>query len=388
MEFFNSLASQFHAFVLSVAMFIQVIIGVYFPTTTTTVVVTPPALGQTATTSVATSTVVHQATTTARAIVAKSATVISPKPAIKATTPPSASTPVAEPTTILIPTEQLNSQTRPSLVNILCTTKAGGSFAPISGSGVIIDTRGVILTNAHVAQFFLLRDYSTPGNIQCVVRTGSPATPTYTAELLYLPPAWVNANASQITSQQAMGTGENDFAFLRITGTVSSNIALPSTFPSLAMSTAAPAAGTQVLLAAYPAGFLDGATIQMNLYASSALSAVQELYTFNDPTNVDLIALGGSVVAQSGSSGGAVVSASSGKLVGLIATESEGTTTSSRILNAITLAHINRSLVATGFGGISGLLSANLQQQSIDFAAETAPGEIKTIEAVLNKVNR
>ena len=29
----------------------------------------------------------------------------------------------------------------------------------ISGSGVIIDSRGVILTNAHLAEYFLLKDY-------------------------------------------------------------------------------------------------------------------------------------------------------------------------------------------------------------------------------------
>ena len=383
MEFFNSFTSQLHAFVLSLALFIQTIIGVY--TTNTTVVVTPAPLAQPAS-----STPVVVAAASSSLPLPKATAVVVAKPIAKAdpATPaiPTPATPVAP--VALIPTEQLNSQTRPSVVNILCTTRAGGSFAPISGSGIVIDSRGVILTNAHVAQYFLLRDYGSPGNIQCVVRTGSPAAPMYTAELLYLPPSWVNANAAQIISQQAIGTGENDFAFLRITGTVSSSVIQPASYPALAMSSAEPSVGTQVLLAAYPAGLLGGNTIQTNLYASSAVSSVQDLYTFNDPKKVDLVALGGTVVAQSGSSGGAVVSAESGKLIGLIATESQGTTTSSRILNAITIAYINRSLMSLGLGGITGLLSANLQQQSLDFASETAPGEIKTLSDVLNKVNR
>jgi len=275
------------------------------------------------------------------------------------------------------------------LVNILCTTKAGGSFEPISGSGVIIDTRGVILTNAHVGQFFLLANYGSPGNVQCVVRTGSPATPAYTAELLYLPPPWVEANSSQIISQEAMGTGENDYSFLLITGPVSSGTPYPASFPALVMNTSDPSINTNVFLAAYPAGFLGGTTIQMDLYASSALSMVQTLYTFENPSNVDLISLGGTVVAQSGSSGGAVINAGTGSLIGIITTETQGTTTASRDLNAITIAHINRSLTALGQDGIAGLLSTgNLQQEAADFNATVAPSETQTLEAVLNKASR
>ena len=252
----------------------------------------------------------------------------------------------------------------------------------------MVDTRGVVLTNAHVGQFFLLANYGSPGNIQCIVRTGSPAEPAYSAELLYLPPPWVNANASQITSQQAMGTGENDYSFLLITGPASPTLPFPSSFAALAMTGSNPGINDPVFLAAYPAQLLGGNTIQTDLYASSALSTVQELFTFNDPSNIDLISLGGTVVAQSGSSGGAVVSATSGKLVGIIATESQGATTASRDLNAITIAHINRSLTSLGKGGITTLLSGDLTQEANDFNTNTAPSETQTLEAVLNKISR
>jgi hypothetical protein len=153
------------------------------------------------------------------------------------------------------------------------------------------------------------------------------------------------------------------------------------------MSTSDPSANTNVFLAAYPAGFLGGTTIQTNLYATSALSTVQELYTFNDPSQVDLVSLGGTVVAQSGSSGGAVINAANGSLIGIITTETQGTTTSSRDLNAITLAHVNRSLTALGQGGIVGMLVGNVSEKASTFNDFIAPSETQTLEAVLNKAS-
>jgi hypothetical protein len=383
MGFFNSLPGYVHAFVLSLALFIQVLMGTV--SNHTVVTVSPPALPQSvATTSLPTLSIKTASSTSAKVPAKTNNVPVSTTQPVKpvAIAPPAAPVP-----TTLIPVDQLNAQTRASLVNILCTTKAGGSFEPISGSGVIIDTRGVILTNAHVGQFFLIVNYGSPGNVQCVVRTGSPATPAYTAELLYLPPSWIEANASQIISQQATGTGENDYAFLLITGPAATGMPYPSTFPALPMSVSDPSVNTNVFLAAYPAGFLGGTTIQMDLYASSALSTVQELYTFDNPSNVDLVSLGGTVVAQSGSSGGAVVNATTGGLLGIITTETQGTTTSSRDLNAITLAHINRSLTALGQGGIAGMLAGDVSEKANNFNTTIAPSETQTLETVLNKAS-
>lgn len=265
-----------------------------------------------------------------------------------------------------------NTQTRAALVNILCITKAGGYFRPISGSGVFISSAGVVLTNAHVGQYFLLKDYPTPDNVQCVIRTGSPATPKYTARLLFLSPEWITKNADQIVSQQAMGTGENDFVFLLITGTVDGSPP-PTRFPYIPITTDEPAPGDPILLAAYPAGFLEGSTIEMSLYASSAVTNVTDVFTFNKDT-VDLISVGGTVVSQAGSSGGAAVRTQDGALTGLIATASEGTTTASRDLRAITLAHINRSLKNEGQGGLLSLLTKNLSDQADYFNAKIVPG--------------
>ena len=51
---------------------------------------------------------------------------------------------------------ELNQKTRAALVNVLCTTLRSGSFEPLSGSGVIVDSRGVVLTNAQTHGLSLL----------------------------------------------------------------------------------------------------------------------------------------------------------------------------------------------------------------------------------------
>lgn len=288
----------------------------------------------------------------------------------------------------LLPQSIINDASRAALVNIFCKTKTGGYLYPISGSGVLITKNGVILTNAHVGQYFLLRDYPVPGNVDCIVRTGSPAQATYQAELLYLPPAWIDANASQIIAQESMGTGQDDYSFLRITSPINTSASLPATFPALPMTTDDPSQQEPVLLASYPAGFLSGITIETNLYISTVLTQVADVFAFDHRGYADLLSLGGSLVAQAGSSGGAVVRQQDGALQGIIATEtasSTTTSTSARDLHAITLGHIDRSLQEEGVGGIASLLTGDIQAKANGFANNTAPAERKKLVDFLNK---
>src|SRR3989344_526648 len=177
---------------------------------------------------------------------------------------------------------------------------------PISASGTIIDPRGVILTNAHVAQYFLLRNYPRKDYVECVVRTGSPARALYVAELLYLPPVWVTDNASDIALPHPTGTGENDYAFLLITGRTDPSASLPASFPYLPAHDANPKRGDPIFLAAYPAGFLSGINIEIALYLSSAYATVQELYVFDaDDQWIDLFSIPGTIESDGRASGAA-----------------------------------------------------------------------------------
>jgi S1-C subfamily serine protease len=288
--------------------------------------------------------------------------------AISATLPASNTQPKTSLSTSTAPKpvnfENINLATRQTVVNILCTSKNGGLFEPLSGSGVIIDPRGIILTNAHIAQYLLLKDYGQKDFLTCIARTGSPAVPAYTLKLLYISPEWVRDNYKVITSTKPTGTGENDFALIEITGPTNTNANLPTVFQALKIDTNEKniKEGNPVVLVGYPAGFLGGIAIQRDLYIVSTVVNIGERYTFRTGA-LDAFSLGGSPVAQQGSSGGAVVGAES-KLLGIIVTSTEAAETSGRDLDAISLAHINRSFASTTGITLVSLLNSNLSELS------------------------
>lgn len=267
-----------------------------------------------------------------------------------------------------LPFADINTVTRSALVNIFCTPHGGG-LHPISGSGVIIDPRGVILTNAHVAQYVLLSE-SAQVNLDCAIRMGSPASAQYIAQVLYIPSAWISLHASEINNAHPLGTGEHDYALLTITAAANGS-PLPPTFPSVSPDTREAIAfvDDDVLVASYPAELAAG-SVQMSLYPASSVTTIDRLFTFGTGS-VDVVSVGGVIEAQSGSSGGAIVNAW-GRLVGLITTTSEGTTTSERDLRAITASYINRDLLAQSGGGLSSLLAGDILQKTEDFTAHGA----------------
>lgn len=323
------------------------------------------------------------ATTTPAVVAAATTTPPKPKPVnarkpASATSTPPAPTPILPPTPApILPlpsatsTESTSDKVRDSLVNIVCTAAAGSGFDSISASGVIIDGRGVILTNSHVAQFLLLKDYPSPGYLSCVVRTGSPAYPRYTAELLFVAPDWISQNAYKITETEPLGNGEHDYALLRITGTVSSSVQMPASFPFLHVSTDPPVQSENVLVAAYPAGFLGGITIATSLYAASANSHVGDVYTFGGNT-LDLFSVGGTVVDQQGSSGGAVTD-QNGTLLGLIVTATQAADTSSRDLRAIATSYIIGDFQKEAGVSLESYLEGDIAAEAHAFQNGTAP---------------
>lgn len=260
---------------------------------------------------------------------------------------------------------------RSALVNIICYVPEGTRLHSISGSGVFIDSKGIILTNAHIAQYFLLANR----DISCVIRSGSPATKSYSAALIYIPHAWLQANASVLTQTAPSGTGEYDFALLAVTksATVAS---LPTQFPSLSLAQTPPQKDAPVIIASYGAQFLSSSQIQSSLFPIIVFGAVKDVFTFAKNT-IDVVALGGSVAAQEGSSGGGVANAF-GELAGTITTSTIEGDTSTRSLSAITASYI-RAAYASETGNALDLLLAEPTSISV---ANFAP-QIPALEALL-----
>ncbi len=330
----------------------------------------------------ATTTEINLATTTLTATTTEVKT--EEKLSIKTETKKAAS--IAPTTTPLLPVPppeppadfvKINEYARKAVVNILCSTKSG-ALSPISGTGVVISPDGIILTNAHVGQYLLLKDIYGKDYIDCVIRVGSPAYPTYKANLVYISPVWVNNNKSILKSQDPKGTGENDFAFLKITEMIDGS-KLPDNFDYIVSNVREVINENEpVILVSYPAGFLGGLSIIQGLSVASSVTTIQKIYTYKERT-VDLISIGGTILSQKGASGGAVIDRN-GTLLGIITTSSDAITTSNRDLRAITLSYINRDLQVEQNITLNNFLSIDLDQFSKNFLENTAPGLIKMIK--------
>lgn len=258
-----------------------------------------------------------------------------------------------------------------ALVNIMCYVPAGSSLHSMSGSGVIVDPKGIILTNAHVAQYFLLADHK----VSCTIRAGIPATDSYEASLIYISPAWLRANTTVLTETSPSGTGEYDFAFLAITKSAAIE-PLPSLFPFIPLAKNPVLPNTPVVIASYGAQFLESNQIQSSLFPTLVYGLVKEVLTFNMNT-IDVLVFDGSAVAQEGSSGGGVAD-KNGELVGTITTSVVEGDISTRSLSAVTASYI-RAEYANETGTALDLLLAKPVAASV---ADFAP-QIPVLESIL-----
>ncbi len=299
---------------------------------------------------------------------------VSKAKAVPTQSPKSTTVAAPLPTPVPVTNAQLDAAAtalRGALVNILCYASQGSSVHSISGSGVFIDPKGIILTNAHIGQYFLLADR----DVSCAIRAGSPAVNKYIATLIYISPPWIQKNASVITQDAPSGTGEYDFALLAVTKSATSEV-LPAAFPYLPLAKNPPLQNTPVIIASYGAQFLESSQIQSSLFPIIVFGSIKDVFTFAKNT-IDVLALGGSAAAQEGSSGGGVADAF-GSLVGTITTSTVEGATNTRSLSAITASYI-RAEYATETGEALDLLLAKSTATSV---TNFAP-RIKELEAII-----
>jgi S1-C subfamily serine protease len=258
--------------------------------------------------------------------------------------------------------EAVDAAARKALVNILCSSRTQGNS--ISGSGIIVSDAGLILTNAHIAEYVLLQD-SGKSDFSCVARVGSPATYAWRIETTYLPSSWVESHAAEIRDYVQRGTGEHDFALVRITSAWEGGAAkkpFPFVTPDPREGVGFP--GDTTINVSYASELVSGSA-RRGLHPLSAYAPISSLLTFASST-ADLLQFKGVVSAQSGSSGGGVINAW-GRLIGVIVTTSEGATTGERIMHAITTAHIDRSLISLTGIGLTETLARNPEDLTKEF---------------------
>jgi hypothetical protein len=266
-------------------------------------------------------------------------------------------------------TETAPAAVEDALVNILCKYHADGGTLTTTGSGVFIDTKGVILTNAHVAQFLLLSE--APEDAECIVRQGSPATPRYRAELLYLSPLWVGANAQEIDAQTPTGTGEYDYALLFVTEAVEGD--LPKEFPALRFDTSSRQPGEleDLRSAGYPAASFaaHGASAQLRPVVDE--TTLVRRFTFGSGSP-DLISMSGSSVGEHGSSGGPVLDGDN-TVIGLIVTEGNPERDGARSLRALTLSYVDAAIKEEAGFGLDAMLKGDIKKRAAIFTNALAP---------------
>ena len=136
------------------------------------------------------------------------------------------------------------------------------------------------------------------------------------------------------------GTGEYDYALLKI------EAPLGTVYPHLTIATETdkiPQSGS-VIVAGYPAGYITLEGLLNNLAQQLTESHIQDTYTFAY-TTYDLMSIPAGALAQRGISGG-VVTDTTGKVIGIVATAERRQPAQNSVVNAVTFSHINNSFKA------------------------------------------
>ena len=237
--------------------------------------------------------------------------------------PPATTTP-----TPLPPSDaELYARISGAAVQIFCT-------APdklYSASGVIVNSGGLILTNAHVAEIV-----KNVGEANCTARHGNPAWEFSGVQHVY------TANAEP----KIPGTtvSQRDFAFLRL-------VAPREQFGSAAVAVLLVVEGVSLYTLGYPSEFLQNITAFSNSNLVFSRLRIDNYADLDgDLTTVEGYVSKGGLALQQGSSGTALFDGE-GRILGIIFATTKGTTTADREGVALAMPYINRIMkLETGQG--------------------------------------
>lgn len=242
------------------------------------------------------------------------------------------------PTQTVFESNKTEFNVRDVVVNILCMEKTSAYTRLSTGSGVIISSSGLILTNAHVTFPFLKSSQFGNSTYSCSVRRENIPNFGYGAELVYYPVDWLKDNIEIIKDPSPIGTGENDYSLLQITGSLGPSPKNSSfTHASTNVSLSDLKKDISVTAAGYPSSNSGVFEIDTKPGLKVAQTKITDFFTFHSKS-FDVLQTGVNDVAHRGSSGGGIFNQDN--LYGIVVTTNSNSQGS--YINALTLPYIKK----------------------------------------------
>ncbi len=222
-----------------------------------------------------------------------------------------------------------------AVIQIFCK----GEKETFSASGVIVNSRGLVLTNAHVAGIV-----KRVGESSCQARRDNPASPFGKITVVFQADT-----AKKITDTEVP---QRDVAFLKI-----SEASRDFTFADLSLENARE--GETLLTLGYPSEFLASISAELN---SNLVFSVLRVDGFTDidgeKTTAEGYVFRGGLALQQGSSGTALVNRQ-GKVVGLIFATTKAKTTDDRQGIGLMVSYINKIMQLETGQDLEEFIAAN-----------------------------
>ncbi|OGF51900.1 hypothetical protein A2739_01420 [Candidatus Giovannonibacteria bacterium RIFCSPHIGHO2_01_FULL_43_100] len=262
---------------------------------------------------------------------------------LKTIPPPPAPSPTATPPPA-VKSADIYNKALGAVLNVFCLDRKANTY--IFGSASIIQSKGYILTNGHLAMHF------KDPNTECLLRKGSPARNFARAKVVWLPDQTPKIGVSEIP--------KNDGAILKITE-LSDGSPLPENFEYFDVNkNYVPKIGEKLYSLNYPSEFLGAEIALTNMNLVFTIGAVDSFLTVDDnAADAEGVYLKGELSAQHGSSGGIFLDVQKGDIVGLFVGLTEGKTTTDRMQFMFMSSYINRILIEEKGMGIAEYLATN-----------------------------